>query len=100
MNGIAPIDVEIVRTAIAKMMRGGHVDICKIRDLIQLTGVVPDARALERLRCLHCVDFSEMTPALRLEIPRLLQQCLEGRPIEYLYQPPTVTNIETRLLNS
>ena len=99
MNGIEPIDVEIVRTKMADMMRRGHVDICAIKDMIQLTGVIPDGKALERLRVLHCVDFANMTPALRLEIPRLLQLCLEGRPINYLYQPPTKELPANRLLS-
>ena len=93
MNHVAAIDVEIIRVKLKTMMAGGHLSICVVDELLKLTGGIPDARTYNRLRALHCVNFKDMTPALRIEIPRMLQLVLEAPPIQYLYQPPSEINV-------
>ena len=63
-------------TAINEMFRKGHFSICTIDALITMLGVIPDRKAYEILRVLHCVDFKSMPRELQQEIPRLIRACL------------------------
>lgn len=43
-----------------------------------MLGVHPDAEAMRMLQPLHCVNWTDMPPALRSQIPALVEQALAG----------------------
>jgi len=68
-------------TALNKMMKRGHFDICTIDSVARMLGVDPKGPAYTTLHPLHCVDFSEMPRQLREAIPGLVNQCLGSAAI-------------------
>lgn len=75
------LQIEVARTAIDEMFRGGHFSICVIDNILKLTGGVPRGQDYDTLRLLHCVDFKRMPPNVRIELPRLIQRVIESSPI-------------------
>ena len=67
-------------TALNNMLAKGWMDICTIRNVAELLGRNPHGEAYDILHSLHCVHFNQMPPALRDEIPRLIEQCLDCAP--------------------
>jgi len=66
-----------VRTAINKMMQGGHFSICTLDDAVKALGTVPEAAAYRILRPLHCVSWMDMPRELRDAVPKLIERCLQ-----------------------
>lgn len=62
------------KAAMEKMIRRGWVNICAIRECIQILKLPNYGRALDILATLHCVNFKDMEPELRAEIPNLLAE--------------------------
>ena len=60
--------------ALNAMMAKGWMDICTIRSVAEMLGRDPRGDAFGILRSLHCIHFDKMPPALREEIPRLIEQ--------------------------
>jgi len=56
---------EILKTAIKKLFDGGNFDICTIRELLKMTGCIPDAEIYNKMSALHCVNYSSMSKELR-----------------------------------
>lgn len=82
--------LEAAKAAITHMLSGGHFDICTIDSILKMTGGIPPKREYSILRTLHCVSYSEMSPRLRLELPRIMQIVLESEPIRFeLVDPST-----------
>ena len=77
------IEADAAKARIKKMMDGGYLDITAIDQVLKMTSGVPPRREYEILRTLHCVHFKDMSPRLRIELPRLLQLVLESQPIVY-----------------
>lgn len=73
---------EAARLALKNMTRKGHFDICLIKEILQITGGVPNGDDLRALSLLHCVNFSDFSPAMRLEFPNLLRRVLESPGME------------------
>ena len=67
-------------TALNDMMGKGWFSICTIDNVGQMLGRNPRGEAYDILRSLHCIHFDKMPPALRDEIPRLIEQCLNCAP--------------------
>ena len=67
-------------TALNAMMAKGWMDICTIRSVAEMLGRDPRGEAYDILHSLHCIHFDKMPPALREEIPRLIEQCLNCEP--------------------
>lgn len=65
-----------VLTKLNKMMRDSHFDICTVDQAIKVLGSVPDGRAYNILRTLHCVHWSEMPVELREAVPALIERCI------------------------
>lgn len=76
------IQIECAKTALEKMMRGGHLDITLIRQILEMTGGVPDGKDWQALQMLHCVDFRDFPPTLRIEFPNLLRRVLQSPSME------------------
>lgn len=80
---------ETCKMALKAMMQKGRFDICTIRDILKLTGGVPQADDMRTLECLHCVNFTEFTPVMRMEFPALLERVLSSpsMDIEIKFKP-------------
>ena len=72
------LQAEAAKMALNKMIARGHFDICTVDEILRTTGGVPNGEDYRTLRLLHCVDFKDFTPRLRLEFPGLLQRVLES----------------------
>ncbi len=69
-------------TALKKMLRQGHFSICTIDEIVKMTGSVPDGRAYQILRLMHCVDFKDMPPEIHEQMPELLRAVLSGTELD------------------
>lgn len=76
------VQIEACKHALAKMMSGGHFSICTVDEILKVTGGVPTKEDYEALRLLHCVNFRDMSQALRMEFPRLLERVLSSPSME------------------
>jgi hypothetical protein len=65
-----------VQAALKKMFESSHFSICTLREAITTMGSLPDVEAMKILTPLHCVDWSNMPPALRNAVPALIGRCL------------------------
>lgn len=73
MSELTTFEKEAIRLALVRMFRaGGHFDICVVRDMCSLAGVIPPQRTMDALHTLHCVNWSEMTPAMRDETAKVV----------------------------
>jgi hypothetical protein len=54
--------------AIKKLFEGTYFSICELDSIIKLLGCLPDKKDYEALKCLHCVNWSDMPPDLRDEV--------------------------------
>lgn len=86
------LQIEIAKTAIAKMFADGHFSICVIDNILKMSGGIPPKREYDMLHVLHCVKFMSMSPRLRLELPRLIQIVVESPPMMPLevWQPKCI----------
>lgn len=66
-----------VLTALNRMMAGRYFDICTVDAAIKTLGTVPDGRAYNILRPLHCTHWSDMPAELRAAVPKLIERCLD-----------------------
>lgn len=59
-----------------EMMRSGKFYISTVTEVAKAIGAVPDARALEILRPLHCMEISRMPAELQQALPKLIERCI------------------------
>ena len=59
---------EAVITALKKMFRGSHFNICTFDKCTEIAGAIPAGRDYRALSALHCVDWGDMSPGLRDEV--------------------------------
>lgn len=87
--------IEAAKLSLKRMMASGHFSICTIDEILKVTGGVPDAEDYKSLRMLHCVDFKEFTPAMRIEFPGILKRVLESptMELEITFKPLRVANL-------
>jgi len=57
-----------VVTALKKMFRGSHFNICTFDQCLKITGAIPDGHVYDSLSVLHCVNWRDMPPSLRDEV--------------------------------
>lgn len=82
----------------------GHFSICTVTELCKELHIVPHGPSYDILHKLHCVDYKDMPPALLLQIPQLMRDCLGcsetstidfnalfPRPSDRGLQPPRAT---------
>lgn len=62
--------------ALNEMMRSGKFYISTVTEVAKALGSVPDARAMDILRPLHCMDISRMPPELQRALPQLIERCI------------------------
>jgi len=51
--------------AVKKMFQGSYFSICDLDALITLIGCILPTKDYQALKCLHCVQWSDMPPELR-----------------------------------
>lgn len=66
----------VAQQAISRLFTDSHFSVCKLDDVIKLTGAQRDSEAYRLLRALHCVNWSDMDPALRERVPLLVREAL------------------------
>lgn len=54
--------------ALKKLFERSSFSICDLDSIIKLINCIPDKKDYEALRCLHCVEWGDMPPALRNEV--------------------------------
>lgn len=69
-------------TALRHMLNARHFDICTIDAIAAAAHVVTEPDSYKTLRLLHCIDYAEMPPVVRAELPILISQCLSGLQID------------------
>lgn len=94
---------EAVITALKKMFRGSHFNICCFDKCTEIAGAIPSGRNYRALQALHCVDWGDMSPALRggvyhavietfqqegFDLPLLDMVFNEGSKVFELKKPP------------
>lgn len=75
-------------TALNAMFAGGHFNICTIDRAAKLLAVHVEPEAYNLLHALHCVNWKDMPPDLRAEIPRLVQQTLSQGGHTFRFDSP------------
>lgn len=80
------------------MISKGYFSICTIDKILKASGAIPDRRAYNILNMLHCVDFSDMEPDVRDELPELLRLALGGGPVLDVNIPQPERTIRRGLL--
>lgn len=63
-------------TALNEMMRSGRFSICTVRDVVAAVGSIPDPRAMDILKTVHCVEIGAMPKELREALPKLIERCI------------------------
>lgn len=73
-----PFDVALVKTKFDKMFRSSFFSVCEVTDAVDFLklSVVDTRRTLQRLRMLHCLNWDDMEPSLRLLIPEMISEIL------------------------
>lgn len=84
--------------ALNEMMRKGTFFITTVREVADALGAVPDHRAMDILKPLHCMDISRMSPELREALPRLIERCVNVPA--YQFQVTAVTPEEADRVRS
>lgn len=59
-----------------EMMRSGKFYISTVTEVAKAIGAMPDAKALDILRPLHCMEISRMPPELQRALPQLIERCI------------------------
>lgn len=77
-------------TALQKMFKGNHFDICTIRKILDITGGQPTSYDMGVLGLLHCVDYADMLPEVRAELPNVLGRVLGSESIQFGIKPPAL----------
>jgi hypothetical protein len=83
---------EIAITALNNMLRKSFFSICEVRDAANLLGIPANGEAYDTLKALHCVDYANMSPAVRQAIPQLISEVF-NRPDIFQFQLPSQRNI-------
>lgn len=76
-------------TALNEMMRKGTFYISTVREVADALKATPDARALEILKPLHCMEISRMPPELREALPKLIERCINVPAYQFQITPLT-----------
>lgn len=72
-----------------------HLDICSIRDLVNLSGMTIWGRAAEAydwLYKLHCVKFKDMHPDIALQVPHRINMVFANGEYEYPWERACIDN--------
>ena len=75
---MADLKQQAAVVALNKMMAGGHFNVCTVREIAEMFGVMPDPEPMGVLKTLHCVDFNKMPRELYASLPALIQAALSG----------------------
>ena len=71
----------MLETAVNHLLAERHFSICRVDDLIKLTGGSEKRDAYRMLHSLHCVHYADMPKELRNAIPGLINECLRQEPV-------------------
>jgi hypothetical protein len=78
----------IAAQALKKLFAGKHFDITALDSIAVTMGVNGGGRLRDELRTLHCMDYSDMHPAIREQLPQkvceYLQQSIDMAYIEQM----------------
>jgi len=72
-----------VKASLEKMVADGHISICTIDKILQITQHLPPKADYDILHLLHCVKFRDMDPELLKELPSVLQRVLTVEVTSY-----------------
>jgi hypothetical protein len=75
-----------VRAALKNMLKKGWLDICTIKEILQVTNGIPNSEDMKILSLLHCVSFSDMPPELLRGLPVLIKRVIESDGIEFTFR--------------
>lgn len=67
-----------VEVALRAMFTKGHFDICTIRSICETLELTPPKALMRELQLLHCVDYSDMPPAMLEALPDKIAELLRS----------------------
>ena len=59
------LEKEVIKTALKKMFKESHFNICTIDKCLKISNTIPDKSIYNNMSALHCVYYSEMSEDLR-----------------------------------
>ena len=59
------LEKEVIKTALKKMFKENHFNICTIDKCLKISNTIPDKSVYNNMSALHCVNYSEMSNDLR-----------------------------------
>ena len=59
------LEKEVIKTALKKMFKESHFNICTIDKCLKISNTIPDKFVYNNMSALHCVNYSEMSEDLR-----------------------------------
>jgi hypothetical protein len=75
------LEITVIKTALRKMEAQGYFSISTIDNILQITKGIPDAKAYQMLRTLHCIDYKDMPKELLEELPKMISQVISSLPL-------------------
>jgi len=70
-------ETAVLEQALNKLFTAKHFNICTLDQIGTMLGINPEQHLNYRLlRPLHCVDYSEMSPAILQELQQRVGECL------------------------
>ena len=83
----------ITAQALKKMFTGKHFSICDLDNIAKTLGVNGGGRLRDELATLHCVDYADMHPAIREQLPQKVCEYLQSS-IDMTYIEQMIADFE------
>lgn len=64
----------VATQAVDRMFKGERFSICTVREVCEVIGAKPSGPAFAMLQAMHCVNFCDMHPQIRENIPALMRE--------------------------
>lgn len=87
---VKTFDDALIETALRNMFEKGWFDICTMREIVKVTGVIPRQDIMDRLALIHCVNFGKMPRQMLEALPGMISEALNGYRIDFdaIVRPP------------
>lgn len=70
----------VVTTALNHLFTKGYFSVCQLDEIMKLMGAPRHTPARQLLATLHCVDYADMPPELREQLPHLVREAISPQP--------------------
>lgn len=83
----------IAAQGLKKLFQSKHFSICDLDSIANTLGVQGGGRLHEELRVLHCIDYNDMHPAIREQLPQKVCEYLQSA-IDMTYIEQMIADFE------